>query len=64
MRLLSERGLAKRVATTDVLGLPAEHVEAAAFAWLAWRALHGQSGNLPAVTGATGPRVLGAIYPA
>jgi anhydro-N-acetylmuramic acid kinase len=64
MRLLSERGLAKRVATTSVLGLPAEHVEATAFAWLAWRTLHGQSGNLPAVTGAAGLRILGAIYPA
>ena len=53
-----------RVATTDSLGLPAEHVEAAAFAWLACRCLDGEPGNLPTVTGARGPRVLGAIYPA
>lgn len=64
MRLLAERGLARRVATTDFLGLPAEHVEATAFAWLARRTLHNEPGNLPAVTGAKGPRVLGAIYPA
>ena len=37
-------------------------VEAAAFAWLARQALAAQPGNLPAVTGARGPRVLGAIY--
>lgn len=52
------------VATTDSLGLPAEHVEAAAFAWLAARCLDHVPGNLAAVTGARGPRVLGAIYPA
>lgn len=62
MRLLAERGLARRLATTDFLGLPAEHVEATAFAWLARRTLHGEAGNLPAVTGAKGPRILGAIY--
>jgi anhydro-N-acetylmuramic acid kinase len=63
MRLL-ERALGWRVATTDFLGLPAEHVEAMAFAWLAFRTLAGKPGNLPAVTGARGPRILGAIYPA
>jgi anhydro-N-acetylmuramic acid kinase len=64
MRLLAERSSARRVATTDILGLPAEHVEATAFAWLARRTLRGEPGNLPAVTGARGPRILGAIYPA
>lgn len=58
--LLPER----RVAVTDELGIAAECVEAAAFAWLAQRALAGESGNLPHVTGARGLRVLGAIYPA
>lgn len=48
---------------SDVRGIPAEQVEAAAFAWLAQQALRGVPGNLPAVTGAAGPRVLGAIYP-
>ena len=48
---------------TDARGLPAQQVEAAAFAWLAHRALERLPGNLPAVTGARGPRVLGAIYP-
>ncbi|HEX6829390.1 MAG TPA: anhydro-N-acetylmuramic acid kinase, partial [Burkholderiales bacterium] len=53
-----------RVAPTDVLGVDAEWVEALAFAWLARQALRGEPGNLPSVTGARGPRVLGAIYPA
>ena len=44
-------------------GVPVEQVEALAFAWLAREALAGRPGNLPAVTGARGPRVLGAIYP-
>ena len=51
-----------RVATTAALGVPPEHVEAMAFAWLARQALRRHPGNLPAVTGARGPRVLGAIY--
>lgn len=53
-----------RVASTDFLGQPADWVEANAFAWLAWRTLNGRPGNLPEVTGARGPRILGAIYPA
>ncbi|AVS63331.1 anhydro-N-acetylmuramic acid kinase [Paracidovorax avenae] len=52
------------VQTTDAFGLPPQQVEAAAFAWLAHRALHRLPGNLPQVTGAAGPRVLGALYPA
>lgn len=54
----------KRVATTAALGIEPEHVEALAFAWLARQALKRKPGNLPAVTGARGPRVLGVIYPA
>lgn len=52
------------VIATDTLGLPAQQVEAAAFAWLARQALAGLPGNLPNATGARGARVLGAIYPA
>ena len=52
----------RRIAITDSLGITAEAVEAAAFAWLAARAMTRQPGNLPRVTGARGPRVLGAIY--
>lgn len=52
------------VASTQSAGLPPLQVEACAFAWLASQTLRGAPGNLPEVTGARGPRVLGAIYPA
>lgn len=51
------------VETTQAHGLAPEEVEAAAFAWLARQTLLRRPGNLPQVTGAHGPRVLGAIYP-
>ncbi|MDP3857068.1 MAG: anhydro-N-acetylmuramic acid kinase [Stagnimonas sp.] len=53
---------AVRFETTDGYGLPPEWVEAAAFAWLARRRLLGETGNLPAVTGAQCATPLGAIY--
>lgn len=52
------------VRTTDASGLPVDQVEAVAFAWLAHRFVERRSGNLPEVTGARGPRLLGALYPA
>ncbi|PLW68250.1 anhydro-N-acetylmuramic acid kinase [Pseudohalioglobus lutimaris] len=51
------------LADTGSLGIPPDWVEAATFAWLAWRTLAALPGNAPVVTGARGPRVLGAIYP-
>jgi anhydro-N-acetylmuramic acid kinase len=53
-----------QVQSSDGQGLPPLQVEAAAFAWLARQAMRRLPGNLASVTGATGPRVLGAIYPA
>lgn len=53
-----------KVATTASLGIDPDWMEALAFAWLARQTLHHAPGNLPAVTGARGPRVLGAVYPA
>jgi anhydro-N-acetylmuramic acid kinase len=52
------------VQTTDARGLPAEQVEACAFAWLARAFMRREPANLPGVTGAAGPRLLGALYPA
>lgn len=52
------------VGTTDDIGVDGDSLEAAAFAWLACQTLAGLPGNEPSVTGAKGPRVLGAIYPA
>lgn len=53
-----------RIRKTEALGIAADWMEAIAFAWLAQQALHLRPGNLPAVTGAKHPCVLGAIYPA
>jgi anhydro-N-acetylmuramic acid kinase len=63
MTALVEELAPRRVGATSAYGVGVEHVEALAFAWLARQAVVGRSGNLPAVTGARGPRVLGAIYP-
>jgi anhydro-N-acetylmuramic acid kinase len=52
------------VQSTEQQGLLPLQVEAAAFAWLARQTCLNLPGNLPAVTGASGLRVLGAIYPA
>lgn len=45
-------------------GLDPDFVEAMGFAWLARETLAGRPGNLPSVSGARGPRVLGGVYPA
>jgi anhydro-N-acetylmuramic acid kinase len=54
----------RAVAATASYGVAVDQVEALAFAWLARETLAGRPGNLPAVTGARGGRILGAIYPA
>ena len=63
------RGLAQalpdwRVESSQARGLDPSWVEACAFAWLARQTIEGLAGNLPAVTGARGARVLGGYYPA
>lgn len=63
-RQLQVCGCQAVVATTATLGVAPNQVEALAFAWLAQRFMHRLPGNLPAVTGARGLRVLGALYPA
>lgn len=52
------------VDTTERYGVSPDWMEAMAFAWLAHACLEGIPGNRASVTGARGPRVLGAIYPA
>ena len=61
-RLQGQSGLP--VESTAEYGIDPDWMEAMAFAWLAQRTLSGEPGNLPAVTGAQGPRILGAIHPA
>ncbi|HEU0079905.1 MAG TPA: anhydro-N-acetylmuramic acid kinase [Longimicrobiaceae bacterium] len=47
----------------EVLGVDPECKEAVAFAVLAWAHLRGIPANVPAATGAAGPRVLGSLTP-
>lgn len=61
---LGAAGRCSDVVSTSALGVPPDQVEALAFAWLARAFAERHAGNLPAVTGAQGPRVLGALYPA
>ncbi|MFB8829967.1 anhydro-N-acetylmuramic acid kinase [Azotobacter sp. CWF10] len=64
MRRLAELLPTTRVASTEAYGVPPDWIEAMAFAWLAHCCLEGIPANRPSVTGARGPRILGAIYPA
>jgi len=64
MRRLAMRLPGIDVMRTDQRGLPADQVEACAFAWLARAFVRRECANVPGVTGAAGPRVLGALYPA
>ena len=50
------------VEAVERVGVDGDAVEAAAFAWLAYKRLRGEPANAPAVTGARGPRVLGGLY--
>jgi len=50
------------VASTAVLGLDPDYVEAVAFAWFAQRTLAGLTSSADSVTGARGPRILGGVY--
>lgn len=67
MRLLQQAlqrdGKALSLHTTDAMGVAPMQVEALAFAWLAQQFCERRPGNLPAVTGAQGLRILGALYP-
>jgi anhydro-N-acetylmuramic acid kinase len=63
MRRLAAHLPAMRIRSTAALGLPPDQVEACAFAWLARAFVRREFGSIAAVTGATGARILGALYP-
>lgn len=63
MRELADALPECRVARSEDYGVPSSAVEAMTFAVLAYLTAQGKPGNLPAVTGAVGPRVLGCIVP-
>ena len=62
MRALAGALTPRRVRSTTDFGVDPDYIEAMAFSWLARERLAVRSGNLPAVTGAHGPRVLGGVY--
>jgi anhydro-N-acetylmuramic acid kinase len=64
MERLAKRLSGNALKTSDESGIAAEWVEATAFAWLARETLAHRPGNVPTVTGAARPVVLGGIYPA
>ncbi|MGM0767736.1 MAG: anhydro-N-acetylmuramic acid kinase [Pseudomonadota bacterium] len=62
MRELRRTCSPQNLSTTADLGLDPQWVEPVAFAWLAKQTLEQRPGNLPEVTGASGERILGAVY--
>lgn len=50
------------IATTSVLGVDPQWIEAMAFAWLAQQTINHRPGNLSAVTGAKREVILGGVY--
>ncbi len=50
------------VSDTSAFGIDPDWMEAMAFAWLAKQRLEAKSGNLPSVTGASRPCILGGVY--
>ena len=62
MRELATRLPGTIVESTRAFGIDPDFMEAMAFAWLARETLAGRPGNLVDVTGARGPRILGAIH--
>lgn len=64
MRALTARLEGRALRSSADFGIDPDQMEAMAFAWLAYRRVRGEPGNLPAVTGARGLRLLGAVYAA
>jgi len=52
----------QQVASTTTAGIEPDWIEAAAFAWLAARRLANLPGNIPTVTGARAPAILGGVF--
>jgi anhydro-N-acetylmuramic acid kinase len=63
MHLLDQYLPSYRITSTQEFGIHPNLVEATAFAWFAKCTINQESCHLPSVTGATGPTILGGIYP-
>ena len=64
MHRLTRRLAGSSVVSAEDLGADGDAIEAAAFAWLAHRFIQRLPGNVVSATGASSPRILGALYPA
>jgi len=63
VKLLTNKLNHINVESSEAHGISPDWVEAVAFAWLARQTLKNLPGNIPSVTGAQKPVILGAIYP-
>ena len=63
-RMLANQLPGCSIATTNELNIDGDYLEAIAFAWLARQNLSGIPANLPRVTGARHPCILGAVHTA
>jgi anhydro-N-acetylmuramic acid kinase len=61
IKMLQEQLEKTKILTTDDFGIDADAKEAVSFAILAWAAVKGIPGNVPAATGARKPAILGKI---
>jgi len=63
LKRLQEALPESRLLTADEAGFPGRAIEASAFGLLAYLTARGLPGNLPAITGAVRPAILGKIVP-
>ena len=61
-RICKEHLASFALLTSEELGLDSQTIEGMAFAWLAWCFYNNTPSNIPEVTGAKGPRVLGSLH--
>lgn len=61
--MLRERAGRAWIVPSDEFGVPSDAKEAIAFSLFGWMTAHGLPATVPGCTGATGPRMLGAITP-
>ena len=62
MQMLQQQLSEYHVSDCFILDVHPQHIEGAAFAWLAYAYLHNIPGNVPEVTGASRAVVLGALF--
>jgi len=62
MQALSKQCPSLSIQSTETIGIHPQWIEAMAFAWIAYQTHHEKPGNLPSVTGASEPAVLGGIW--